>query len=224
MFLLQSQSSSVSIFKKSTILAIMQNQLQDYIPVNALATVLSLLEQDNLLIKIKKERKTRHGDYRALPNGKHQITINSNLNEYRFLVTLIHEIAHFEAYKAYGKVIKPHGKEWKRTFQHLMLPFLNPEIFPNDLLPLLAKHFINPKASSDTDAPLALALKQFDEHNDKTYIFQVPLGSTFKTYNGKVFKMIKRRVKRFECIEVNTGRLYLFNPNAEVELINLKNE
>lgn len=197
----------------------MQNQLQDYIPIQALSQVLSLLGHDNLVIKIKKERKTRHGDYRSLPNGKHQITINSNLNAYRFLITLIHEIAHFEAYKSYGKFIKPHGMEWKHTFQHLMLPFLNPEIFPNTLLPLLAKHFKNPKASSDTDAPLALALKQFDEPNNKTYIFQVPLGNTFKLYNGKVFKMGEKRVKRYECVEVKTGRLYLFNPNAEVELL-----
>ncbi len=197
----------------------MQNQLQNYIPESANSQVLNLLEHDNLLVKVKKERKTRHGDYMRLPNGKHQITINSNLNKYRFLITLIHEIAHFEAYKTYGKFIKPHGIEWKQTFQHLMLPFLNPEIFPNSLLPLLAKHFKNPKASSDTDTQLALALKQFDEPNDKTYIFEVPLDSDFKLYNGKIFKRGKKRVKRFECIEIKTGRLYLFNPNAEVELL-----
>lgn len=197
----------------------MQTQLQEYIPQPALARVQRLLEHDNLVVKIKKERKTRHGDYTRLPNGKHQITVNANLNEYRFLITLIHEIAHFEAYKAYGRFIKPHGIEWKRTFQHLMLPFINPEVFPLDLLPLLAKHFKNPKASSDTDVNLALALKQFDEPNGKTYIFDVPLGSHFKLYNGKVFKKGNKRVKRFECIELKTGKLYLFNPNAEVELI-----
>ncbi len=198
----------------------MQTALQSYIPKKAFLHISELLKQDNLLVKIKNERKTRHGDYRALPNGKHQITINSNLNTYRFLITLIHEIAHFEAFKAYGNSIKPHGLEWKRTFQHLMLPFLNPEIFPNNLLPLLAKHFINPKASSDTDAPLALALREFDEPNNKTFIFEVPLGRTFKLYNGKVFKMEKKRVKRYECLEIKTGKIYLFNPNAEVELIN----
>ena len=198
----------------------MQNQLQNYIPVSAVAQVLNLLEHDNLLVKVKKERKTRHGDYMRLPNGKHQITINSSLNRYRFLITIIHEIAHFEAYKTYGKFIKPHGIEWKHTFQHLMLPFLNPEIFPMDLLPLLAKHFKNPKASSDTDLQLALSLKQFDEPNGRTYIFEVPLGSDFKLYNGKIFKRGKKRVKRFECVEIKTGRLYLFNPNAEVELLN----
>lgn len=197
----------------------MQDQLQNYIPNASIAQVLKLLEHDNLKVKIKNERKTRHGDYMRLPNGKHQITVNSNLNRYRFLITLIHEIAHFEAYKAYGAFIKPHGVEWKRTFQHLMLPFLNPETFSDELLPLLARHFKNPKASSDTDTNLALALKQFDKPNNKTYIFEVPFGSSFKLYNGKIFIMGRKRVKRFECIEEKTGKLYLFNPNAEVKLI-----
>lgn len=197
----------------------MQKLLQDYIPESAMAPVLNLLKHDHLIIKIKNERKTRHGDYQKLANNKHQITINANLNHYRFLITLIHEIAHFEAYKTYGRFIKPHGKEWKRTFQHLMLPFLNPEIFPDALLPLLAKHFKNPKASSDSDAILALALKQYDQPNNKTFIFEVPLGETFKIYNGKVFKKGEKRTKRFECMEIKTGRTYLFNPNAEVDLM-----
>lgn len=197
----------------------MQNVLKQYIPETAIPRVLELLDYDHLVVKVKNERKTRHGDYKRLPNGKHQITVNSNLNSYRFLITLIHEIAHFEAYKEYGRFIKPHGIEWKNTFQHLMLPFLNPDIFQNDLLPLLAKHFKNPKASSDTDSDLALALKQFDEANDKFYVFEVPLGKTFKLYNGKVFLKGTKRRKRFECVEVKSGKLYLFNPNAEVELM-----
>ncbi|WP_067147258.1 SprT-like domain-containing protein [Pseudotamlana agarivorans] len=198
----------------------MQDTLQNYIPKKAVPQILQLLEHEHLTVKIKNERKTRHGDYKRLPNGKHQITVNSNLNCYRFLITLVHEIAHLEAFNTYGKYIKPHGKEWKYTFQRLMLPFLNPEVFPMDLLPLLARHFKNPKASSDTDAHLSLALKQFDEPNDKTYIFEVPMGHNFKIYNGKIFKMIKKRVKRFECVEVKSGKVYLFSPNAEVELLN----
>ncbi len=197
----------------------MQDILQKHIVTEAIPQVLRLLEYDNLTVLVKKERKTRHGDYRKLPNGKHQITVNGNLNEYRFLITLIHEIAHFEAYKAFGRAIKPHGIEWKRTFQHLMLPFLNPNIFPSKILPLLANHFKNPKASSDTDVALALALKQFDEPNDKTYVFEVPIGSTFQLYNGRLFKKGGKRTKRFECVEINSGKVYLFNPNAEVELM-----
>ncbi|MFC0604755.1 SprT-like domain-containing protein [Winogradskyella pulchriflava] len=195
----------------------MQTQLLDFLPDDAQSQVKSLLAKDNLVIKVKKERKTKHGDYRQLPNGKHQITVNANLNRYRFLITLIHEIAHFEAYNRFGRFIKPHGKEWKSTFQHLMLPFLRPEVFPIELLPLLANHFKNPKASSDTDTQLALALKRLDEREDKTFVFEVPLGKTFKLYNDRVFKRGNKRRKRFECVEVKTGKLYLFNPNAEVE-------
>jgi hypothetical protein len=198
----------------------MVNALQNFIPDAAFDQVTQLLSHDNLVVKIKKERKTRHGDYRRLPKGKHQITINSNLNTYRFLITLIHEIAHFEAYKSYGKMIKPHGLEWKSVFQHLMLPFLRPEIFPMDVLPLLAMHFKNPKASSDSDSVLSLKLKQYDAPNGKIFIFEVPEGTTFRLYNGKLFRKGPKRRTRFECTELASGRAYVFNPNAEVELVN----
>lgn len=202
----------------------MKQGLQSYINEVALARVLTLLEYDNLNVLIKKERKTRHGDYRQLSNGQHQITINSNLNEFRFLITLIHEIAHYEAYKKYGKHIKPHGKEWKLTFKYLMLPFLNPQVFPSNLLPHIANHFKNPKASSDTDTKLALALKKYDLPNDNVYVFEVPLGNRFRMYNGRVFVRGNKKVKRYECIEVKTGKRYLFNPNAEVKNVSLKEE
>jgi hypothetical protein len=100
-----------------------------------------------------------------------------------------------------------------------MLPFLNPQVFPSQLLPLLAIHFKNPKASSDTDARLSLALKQFDPVNDKNYIFEIPAGGNFRLYNGKIFKRGNKRVKRYECLEVATGKIYLFQPNAEVEFL-----
>ena len=197
----------------------MLDSLQDFIPEASYDQVKALLSHDNLFVKVKQERKTRHGDYRRLPNGKHQITINSNLNPYRFLITLIHEIAHFETYKSYGKLIKPHGSEWKSVFQHLMLGFLRPEVFPSDVLPLLASHFKNPKASSDSDTVLSLKLKQFDPPNGKIFIFDVPTGATFRLHNGKLFRKGSKRRTRFEATELASGRLYVFNPNAEVELV-----
>jgi SprT protein len=197
----------------------MKDHLLNYLPHGAVDPIFELIKSQHVHLKIVNERVTRHGDYRNLPNGDHQITINANLNKYRFLITLIHEIAHLAAFTKYGKRIKPHGQEWKSTFQLLMLPFLRPEIFPNQLLPLLALHFKNPKASSDTDAKLSLALKQFDPENDKNYIFEIPKGATFRLYNGKIFQKGNKRIKRYECIELSTGRIYLFNPNAEVEYL-----
>jgi len=199
---------------------IMQDTLQKYLPERAVSLSMELIKENGVHLKIVNQRVTRHGDYRRMPNGSHQITVNATLNKYRFLITLVHEIAHLVAFEKYGRKIKPHGLEWKRTFQYLMLPFLRPEVFPTNLLPMLARHFRNPKASSDTDASLSLALKQFDvQDSEKSYIFELPHGSVFRIYNGKLFQKKNKRVKRYECIEVATGRVYLFQPNAEVELI-----
>lgn len=197
----------------------MSEVLLKYIPEHAVPPCFELIKAYNVHLKIVNERVTRHGDYRRHPDGFHQITVNASLNKYRFLMTLIHEIAHLVAFEKYGRDIKPHGDEWKLTFQRMMVPFIRPEIFPSQLLPLLARHFRNPKASSDTDATLSLALKQFDPVNDKNYIFEIPYGSTFRIHNGKIFKKIALRTKRYECIELSSGRIYLFNPNAEVELL-----
>ena len=197
----------------------MHGTLEKYLPKRAVAPCSALITDNNVHFKIVNERVTRHGDYRKLPEGMHRITVNASLNKYRFLITLIHEIAHLIAFKKYGRRIKPHGLEWKRTFQHLILPFIRPEIFPLKLLPILANHFKNPKASSDTDAVLSIALKQFDEETDKTYIYEIPIGSLFRIYNGKLFKKGIKRTKRYECIEMTTLKTYLFQPNAEIELI-----
>lgn len=194
--------------------------LKKYLPEYAVQSCFELIKVNHVHLKIVNERITRHGDYRKNTNGYHQITVNASLNKYRFLITLIHEIAHLVAFEKYGRYIKPHGDEWKLTFRQLMLPFIRPEIFPNQLLPLLARHFKNPKASSDTDATLSLALKQYDEkESDKNYIFEIPYGSYFRIHNGRVFKKIALRVKRYECIELQTGRMFLFQPNAEVEVV-----
>lgn len=198
----------------------MKDILVRYIPQATVDPVFDLIQKNRIYLQIVNKRVTRHGDYRILPNGQHKITVNASENKYRFFITLIHEIAHLEAFENYGRTIKPHGREWKHVFQNLMLPFIHPDVFPNDILPLIAQHFKNPKASSDTDAKLSLALKKYDvDIAHKTFVFELPEGTVFKIYNGRVFKKGKKRVKRHEGVELSTGKVYLFNPNAEVEVI-----
>ena len=193
--------------------------LTDYIPEAAIDPCLNLLGNHKVSVKVVNHRVSKHGDYRRIASGYHQITVNASLNPYRFLITLIHEIAHLKAFEEYGRRIKPHGGEWKRTFKELMLPFLRPDIFPTELLPHLAKHFINPKASSAVDAKLSLALNRYDEKQERTYLFDLPQGSMFKIHNGRKFKKGQQRVKRFECAELHSGRVYLFQPHTEVEYL-----
>ena len=65
----------------------------NYIPIATQAKVNDLLKHQAVVVKVVKKRKTKHGDFRKLPSGKTQITVNESDNPYRFLITLLHEIA-----------------------------------------------------------------------------------------------------------------------------------
>lgn len=199
----------------------MIDQLTTYIPIAAKNDLEKLLGIYPFHLKITRERKTKRGDFRAtLPVAT--ITINNNLSKEQFLITLVHEIAHLHAYKQY-KNIKPHGKEWKHTFQQLILPFLNPSVFEDELLRLLANHFKNPKATTDSDIELTKVLRKKNTAIDsnKSFIFDLELNSLFQL-NNRVFKVLNKRRTRYLCLEIKTNKKYLVSGNAMVQLIKLK--
>ncbi|MBS9773664.1 MAG: SprT-like domain-containing protein [Tenacibaculum sp.] len=193
------------------------NILSKYITSNAIPLVEYLINEHKINLKIVNQRQTKHGDFRTLINGQTQITVNNNLNKHQFLLTLIHEIAHHVTFKKFGRV-QPHGKEWKTIFQHLMMPFLHPEIYPKEILPFLANYLKNPKASTDTDVKLSLALRGFEAEKGKSFIFEVPNESIFR-FKNKLYKRGCKRRTRYECINLSNKKTYLFNQNVEVELI-----
>jgi len=192
--------------------------LQKYLPEEAMDKVVELIERYPCHLKIVQKRSTKHGDFKRFSDGKIQITINNDLNPYRFLLTLVHEYAHLVTFQEHKRV-KPHGLEWKSNFKLLMLPFLSPDVFPEEILKLLARYLMNPRASSDADMNLSLAFRNYDRVTDKTLIFEIPDRSRFQ-YRNKTFIKGKKRRTRYECVEVFTHRKYIFHPHAEVELIN----
>ena len=189
---------------------------KNFIPPKAIPFVQFLIDSHSFDLKIVNQRATKHGDFRKLPNGKFQITVNNNLNKYQFLLTLVHEIAHHVTHQKFGRV-QPHGKEWKTVFQHLMLPFLNPDIYPPKMLSHLANYLKNPKASTDSDVNLSLALRENTSEFGKHFIFQLATGSLF-TFKNVIYKKGNTRRTRIECLNMSNQKVYLFNQNVEVVL------
>lgn len=191
---------------------------QNYIPQKSIPFVDFLIEKHSFELKIVNERGTKHGDFRKLPNGKFQITINNSLNKFQFLLTLIHEIAHHVTHEKFGRV-QPHGKEWKTVFQHMMLPFLHPEIYPKEILGHLANYLKNPKASTDAAVDLSLALKGNTPETGKNFVFQIPNGGLF-IFKNTIYKRGNSRRTRIECQDIKTKKTYLFHQNVEVNFYN----
>ena len=187
----------------------------DKIPESSIEYVNSIIQNEDILIILKKNRKTKHGDFSVNKKGIRKITINSDLNPYRFLITLLHEISHLFVFNEYGFNIKPHGIEWKNKFKNLLLPVLNNHIFPEQILKPLARYTLNPKASTDSDHKLSYALNQFN-FEKKNYISDLKINSMFTLKNGREYIFLKKLRKRYQCIEIHTNRIYLFNPNAEI--------
>ena len=143
-----------------------QNQFLNFIPKNSHSYVKKIVAYDKIEIRVVKNRKSKHGDFRLLKSGQNLITINATKNPFRFLITLIHELAHFRVSKNFSYRVLPHGKEWKATFKTMILPLLNNNVFPENILSRLAKHMKNPRATTDSDEDLIIYLSKYDLNRD----------------------------------------------------------
>ena len=54
---------------------------------------------------------------------------------------------------------------------------------------------------------------------DLSLVEEIPLNGLFKIDDGKIFKKGEKQRKRFKCEEIRTGKIYLFSPVYEVELV-----
>jgi SprT protein len=192
--------------------------IRKYIPEKAAQLVLDYLHLHKVHLTITKERKSVLGDYRhATTYNNHRISVNGNLNKYSFLITLIHELAHLLTFTQYKNRVDPHGREWKRIYGIMLKDFLQPTIFPPDLLYYLSESLHDLPASSCSDEKLMRVLKKYDEGNGLVLVEQINEGKLFDAGKGKLFRKGKKLRKRYQCVEMATGRLYFFSPIYEVK-------
>ena len=193
-------------------------QLSKYIPATAAPIISQWINDTACRFKVTKSRSTKLGDYRSPYRGSpHQITVNHDLNPYSFLLTTVHEFAHLKTYQDFKNHVKPHGEEWKNNFKNLIQPFLKLDIFPQDIVFAISQYMNNPAASSCTDLHLYRALKNYDDIKDNAlHIESIPENAIFQLKNGRKFQKLEKLRKRYKCVEIDTKKIYLFHPIAEV--------
>lgn len=195
------------------------HNLSKHIPEGSQLMIWDLIKGYNFVLTITRDRVTKNGDYRIplRSHEPHKISVNGTLNPHAFLLTLLHEIAHMIAFEKYGKRIKPHGVQWKKTFTEIAKPFLSKKVWPEDVTAILLGYFRNPKASSAGHQQLARVLRRYDPQGD-IYLEDIPSGAVFsiKSQSGRWFLKGNQRRTRFLCKEIESGKEYTIHGMAKV--------
>ncbi|MEY4571256.1 MAG: hypothetical protein RLZ10_449 [Bacteroidota bacterium] len=194
--------------------------LSKYLPDVFVSFVAELLLQNKVRFKIVAPRSTKLGDFRPGNSERlPQITVNGNLNPYSFLITTLHEFAHFKTFEKYSNNVNPHGIEWKNEFKILLEPIVSNPQFPQDLKRVISKSLNNLKASSCSDIHLSRELAKFDSEGDDFELLENLEHGSFFLLQNKIFYKGELRRKRFLCTEIQSQKKYLVNAIAKVKQI-----
>lgn len=195
-------------------------QLKSFLPTGFEEMISDLIFTEPVLFKIVRPRNTKLGDFRAGLNGeRHQITVNGDLNPFSFLITTLHEFAHLRAFIKFGNRIKPHGEEWKIEYRKLLLPAIDSQLLPAEIINALMNSLVNTKASSCSDIHLMRVLKNYDTKNTETvFLESIPIHSEF-ILQGKKFVKGELRRKRYLCEDLTSNKKYLVHALSEVKKV-----
>jgi hypothetical protein len=203
--------------------------LKQFIPENSMEYILDWFKVHPVQLRLSDYRVSKSGDYRApMNNFPARISVNSNLNRFDFLITLVHEMAHHEvwseisaldfSFKSQPKKNRPspHGKEWKACYRQLMKPLMNESVFPAGVLHYMISYFENPLSSSKSDRNLVIELKKYDAPDGYVFIESLGPDALFTLPAGRKFRKQGRLRKRYRCLCLDNGRIYLFSPAVRV--------
>ena len=193
-------------------------QLQDFLPTGTYDPVLAYLRHYKVHLTVSRERKSVLGDYRHRTlHDNHRISVNGNLNHYAFLITLLHELAHLVTFEQFGNRVQAHGREWKSCYGKLLAQFLEHRVFPEDIAGALHSSLQNPAASSCAEDGLMRILRRYDKGREHYQLLEeLPADALFRIEDGRMFRKGKKLRKRYQCQDVDNGKIYLFSPIYEV--------
>ncbi|MCD9618350.1 SprT-like domain-containing protein [Chryseobacterium gleum] len=188
--------------------------LEKYLPQNTLKYLKIWFSDYYIHIKVTRNRNSKLGDYRKLPDNSHEITVNSTLTPQLFFFVLTHELAHLIAFEKYGRRISPHGNEWKETFRNMLLESL--EIYDEELKPIIIKFSKSPKANFMASPDLVRYFHTEKQDDTLHFIEELKKGEFF-IYRNEKYLLEGLVKKNYLCKNLATGRKYSFKPLARVE-------
>jgi len=200
--------------------------IKQFIPSNAFPIIDSLILSEKVTFIICEPRKTFLGKYRHRPksNANPQILICKNDNKERFLLVLLHELAHYFSYKiSTFKEIKPHGKEWAVFYAQLISKFISKDVFSVGVEYVLIKYVATNCQSKRLKMELDIALGVHDivesVRKDEVYVYNLNLGDSFK-FKNRTFQILKNNKTRVVCVEKeNNSKKYTFYKALRVSTI-----
>ena len=190
--------------------------LEKYLPENSLPYLKKWFATHRIHIKITRDRNSKLGDYRKLPDSSHQITINSTLEPQLFFFVLAHELAHLLAFENYGNRISPHGAEWKKTFSDMIMESL--EVYEKSLQGILKKFAKSPKANYLASPDLVRYFHKPKTDSNELLLELLSEGDHFK-YRDEMYLIYEKNKKKYLCQNLSNGRKYYFKSVATVEKI-----
>ncbi|CAI8385772.1 MAG: Uncharacterised protein [Owenweeksia sp. TMED14] len=191
--------------------------VKPFVPVSSHLFLEKIVNLYSGQIIISKPRSSKWGDFRCTIGGETTISINIDLNEESFLITLLHEMAHAQVHSWDNKYAKAHGKEWKKRFQHLLIPFINSNVFNDDLKKALDRQINSLKATCAANPDLLKALRTNSQNN--LTVEELILGDHFQTITGNKYKLGVKRRTRFKCTDLDSGHIFTVHPLTEVKLL-----
>ena len=195
--------------------------LEKFLPENTLSYLKVWFGSYPCHLKITKNRNSKLGDYRKLPDKSHQITVNGTLEPQLFFFVLTHELAHLIAFEKYGRRISPHGAEWKQTFREMLLESLT--VYVEDLRPIILKFSKSPKANFMASPDLVKYFHVPKEDDEQTFIENLKKGELFE-YKKEIFVIEETTKKRYLCKNIKSSRKYYFRNLAQVKKLKSEDE
>lgn len=199
-----------------------KHHLNPYLPEKSVDIIVDWLFELNLSLSFWNHRKTKVGDFRVFPDQANRISINTSLNPYAFLLTMVHEISHARVWEKYGSKPKPHGPEWKETYIEHMLVFIQKHVFPEELEREVAYSLRSPKASVGADPNLEKALRKYDQNTDSVlYVDELEEGEYFALSGDLLLQRGPKRRTRYVCVDPRNQKKYLVAGLSECERMDI---